>query len=306
MKTRMILSCALLILLLFAIVVPARAQASSPQQTLDQYVADLQKNPDDTALREKIIRLVQEMKPAPTVPKEAERFMARGAAAVNSAKDANDFKDAVAEFEKATLAAPWLANAYYNLGVAQDKAGLYGEAMRSLKLYLLAAPNAPDANSVEKLVYEIEYRQEKAAKEAAKEAEEVKAKESSPEAVAARKQKEFAEWLGNLDGARYTMQDSNPWRAFTLTLDIKGTELVSGRTITWVSPSSDIPRHMVGRWEETGRYAIGGRELRGKWDNLFHCIYVISDDGNTITEKSLPMPDSGGTEEIDYVYRRER
>ena len=34
------------------------------------------------------------------------------------------FKDAAAEFEKATLVALWMANAYYNLGVAQDKAGI--------------------------------------------------------------------------------------------------------------------------------------------------------------------------------------
>ena len=39
------------------------AQAQSPQQTLNQYVSDLQKNPNDYALREKIIRHVQTMKP---------------------------------------------------------------------------------------------------------------------------------------------------------------------------------------------------------------------------------------------------
>ncbi len=74
---------------------------------------------------------------------------------------------------------PWLAEAYNNLGVAQDKAGLYGPAIQSLKLYLLAAPDASDAKPVKNLIYEIEYRQEKAAKEA-----EVKARESSAEALA--------------------------------------------------------------------------------------------------------------------------
>jgi tetratricopeptide (TPR) repeat protein len=117
--------------------------------------------------------------------------MNRGAAAAKSAKDANDFKDAVAEFEKATLSAPWMANAYYNLGVAQDKAGMYSNAVRSLKLYLVAAPNAPDTKNVEKLIDEIEYRQEKAAKE------------SSPAAVAAKKQQTYEEWLRSLDGARF-------------------------------------------------------------------------------------------------------
>ena len=141
------------------------AQAQFPQQTLNQYVADLQKNPNDYALREKIIRHVQTMKPAPAIPEEAERRMARGAAAVKGAKNDKDFQDAAAEFEKASLAAPWLPAGYYNLGITQDKAGKYNEAIQSLKLYLVAAPDASDAKAVKTLVYEIEYRQEKAAKE---------------------------------------------------------------------------------------------------------------------------------------------
>lgn len=146
------------------ILMMSAAHAQSPQQTLSQYIVDLQKNPNDYSLREKIIKHVQTMRPAPTIPREAERFMNRGASAMKSAKDVNDFKDAVAEFEKATLSAPWLANAYYNLGLAQDKAGLSAAAVRSLKLYILAEPNASDIKSVEKLIDDIEYRQEKAVK----------------------------------------------------------------------------------------------------------------------------------------------
>jgi len=44
------------------------AQAQSPQETLNQYISDLQKNPTDYALREKIIKHVQTMKPAPAIP----------------------------------------------------------------------------------------------------------------------------------------------------------------------------------------------------------------------------------------------
>jgi hypothetical protein len=74
-------------------------QAQTPQQTLNQYISDLQKNPNDNALREKIIKHVQTMKPAPAIPEEAERYMARGAAAAKGAKNPNDFKDAVREFK---------------------------------------------------------------------------------------------------------------------------------------------------------------------------------------------------------------
>ncbi len=143
-------------------------QSTDRQETLNKCISDLQQNPKDYALREKIIKIAQEMKPAPEVPKAAARSMARGTAAVKDARNVADFKDAVSEFEKAALAAPWFANAYYNLGISQDKAGMYAEAIGSLKLYLLAAPGASDAKSVENFIYEIEYRQEKAAKQSSR------------------------------------------------------------------------------------------------------------------------------------------
>jgi len=145
------------------------SQAANPGETLTQYIADLQQNPDDTALREKIIKLALTLDPAPTVPEEAKRFMARGIAAIKSAHESGDFADAVAEFQKAALAAPWLANVYNNLGIAQDKAGQYAEAISSLRLYLLAAPAAEDTDAVKSLIYEIEYREEKAAQQSSEE-----------------------------------------------------------------------------------------------------------------------------------------
>jgi hypothetical protein len=57
--------------------------------------SDLQNNPNDNALREKIIiRVKMVMKPKPAIPEEAERFMARGTAAIKNAKNPDDFKDA--------------------------------------------------------------------------------------------------------------------------------------------------------------------------------------------------------------------
>lgn len=185
---------AIIFLLALALHLPglAHAQVQSPQATLTQHIADLKKNPGDYALRERIIRHVQAMKQKPAIPEEAERRMARGSAAVKGAQNKQDFRDAAAEFEKASLAAPWLPAIYYNLGITQDKAGNYKEAIQSLKLYLLAAPDAPDAKAVKNLVYEIEYRQEKAAKE------------SSPEAVAKQEQDKSVAFLRNLNGTDFT------------------------------------------------------------------------------------------------------
>jgi len=136
------------------------------QGLLRQSLADLQKRPDDLALRQKIIKLALVMNPPPAIPEEAKRLVDRGMAAVQGAGSADDFKDAAAEFAKASLAAPWVANVYSNLGVVQDKVGLYTEAISSLNLYLLAAPNAPDAEATKSLIHQIEYRREKAAGEA--------------------------------------------------------------------------------------------------------------------------------------------
>jgi hypothetical protein len=45
---------------------------------------------------------------------------------------------------------------YYNLGVVQEKVGLYTEALQSLKLYLIASPDAKNARDVKNKVYALE------------------------------------------------------------------------------------------------------------------------------------------------------
>jgi tetratricopeptide (TPR) repeat protein len=96
------------------------------------------------------------MKPSPTVPEEAERSLARGAAHFQKATEGTGYRKAISEFEVAVNAAPWLAVAYYNLGLAQEKTGLYAEAIRNLKFYLLAAPDAKNARDVKNKIYALE------------------------------------------------------------------------------------------------------------------------------------------------------
>ena len=139
-------------------------QAQSPQETLNQYIFDLQKNPNDNALREKIIRFVQTMSPAPIVPEETVKYEGRAEAAVRNAKTPEDYLDASKEYNKALLLAPWVASYYFNLGVVLEKAGKPDEAIKSLRLYLLAAPNAPDVREVQKRIAGLEYESEKQAK----------------------------------------------------------------------------------------------------------------------------------------------
>lgn len=164
-------------MLVFGMLILANAaNAESPvEQLLNQMVEQLQKNPTDNVLREKIIKLAQTIIPAPAVPEEAERRMMRGAAALDDGKSVADYQNAAKEFEQATLAAPWYGDAYFNLGVAYDKAENYVAALRSLKFALLASPDDKD---IKALIFKVEYRNEKA---------------NSPEVQAAKKKQQEQE-----------------------------------------------------------------------------------------------------------------
>ena len=147
---------ALLLSLALAITAYAAKKPNSGSETLHQYVLDLKKNPSNRAVREKIIKLAESMKQRPELPESAERNMARGAAYFSKASELSGYKKAINEFEAASNEAPWFALAYYNLGVAQEKAGLYAESIQSLKFYLLAAPEARNAREVKNKIYELE------------------------------------------------------------------------------------------------------------------------------------------------------
>ena len=193
MKTHMLCAVAGFILVMPSLVAQADAPSSASQ--LQQLTAQLQQSPGDQALREKIIALAQQLKPAPTLPDEAERRMARGAAAFKAAQSAADYQDAVKEFTQATLAAPWYGDAYFNLGLAQDKAEQYAAAVSSLKLALLASPGSKD---IKDLMYQVEYRADQA---------------NTPEGKAEKEygpaQHQFADLIQKLDGAVFVIEDKD-------------------------------------------------------------------------------------------------
>jgi hypothetical protein len=145
-------------------------QAGKLREALSHYVTVLQSTPEGSdaehGLREKIISLVQKIQPPPAIPEEAWKFSVRGQTSIKEAKSPSDFQEAAKEFIKALRIAPWWADGYFNLGLAQEKAGQLNEAIRSFRLYLLAAPNAQDGRQVQDQIYALEYRQEKIRKEA--------------------------------------------------------------------------------------------------------------------------------------------
>jgi tetratricopeptide (TPR) repeat protein len=287
-------SALLVFTLLVAFASPAHAQISSSQQTLSQYLSDLQKNPNDYALRERIIKHVQAMKPAPGIPEEARRHLVRGSTLIKEAKTQTDFTQGTDEFKQAMNLAPWWPEATYNHALACEAAGNYDGAIKSFRLYQLFSLSEADARAVQDKIYALEVKQEKAVK--------------SPQSVepAAQRavnkqeeaQSEFDRLLKKIDGARYTYTaiSSNGIRT-TLILDIQGTAAVHGSIGNPHEPGyNEISRFEIKDRKTT--VPAAGEARRWTVDST----YIISEDGNSIT--GITRYQDGDRRE--FIYRRQR
>lgn len=112
------------------------AYAQTPRAQLQQMVEQLQKAPNDNALREKIIKLATTIKPAPAIPEDAREPFVMGATVLKKSSDPAGAGKAVDLFTQALNIAPWYADAYYNRAIAREAAGQFESAIDDLKLYL--------------------------------------------------------------------------------------------------------------------------------------------------------------------------
>jgi tetratricopeptide (TPR) repeat protein len=265
MKTHTILA-----LICLSLVVPLLfGQSTNSQAILTQSIANLQGNPADAAMREKIIRLVLTMNPKPAVPDEVATHEGAAEYAFKNAKTVADFADAAKEYEKALLAAPWLAADYYNCGVAHEKAEEFDAAIRNFSLYLIAAPDAQDTTEVRKRIGAVKYQAEKA----------VEAKAETDAAAARQRQIEEAK-RNSFEGTWLTVPDSSlGHRArFTLSVDDSGNYKVSNDQadlITAGPPYNSQPhieingRHIkITQDIPTGGYAWWGLDLSQNGNDL--------------------------------------
>jgi len=101
-----------------------------------------------------------------TVSEEAKRHFDRGMAAMEMANSPDDYAAAIKEFEHAARLAPGWPAVYYNLGLVQEKAEKYSDAVINLQQYLRLAPNASDAEAVKSLINKLAYKNESIAKDA--------------------------------------------------------------------------------------------------------------------------------------------
>jgi tetratricopeptide (TPR) repeat protein len=162
-----------LTLFLSVLILPNAALAISPHEQFKQMVEQLQKNPTDDTLRASAIKFALKLKPAPAIPQEARRYLARGIAAFETGKNLDELKLALPEFQNASNAAPWWPDPYFNLAKVQEKVGDYKSAINSYHFYLISAPHAKDVEAIQTLSYKLEFMAEQKAKD-----DEIKAKEN--------------------------------------------------------------------------------------------------------------------------------
>jgi hypothetical protein len=129
-------------------------------------VEQLQKTPNDNALREKIIKLAPTLKPAPDLPDAAITFEGRAQFAFGSAKSEDDFLAAAREYEKAVAAAPWVPGYYADLCTIYQKAGKFAEAKRHCGFYLLGLTDPAQRTDVKRRIAGLDFGIEKATEKA--------------------------------------------------------------------------------------------------------------------------------------------
>lgn len=275
----------------------ATGYAATPRAQLQQMVEQLQKNPTDRKLRENIIKQALALKPSPIAPAEVAKFEGRAEYAFKNAKDANGFLEAAKEYDKALLAAPWVAVNYFNRGVAYEKAGDPKKAIESFELYLLAAPTATDARDVTKRIGGLEFSIEQA---------------NSPQAREQRRREEF---LAKLRGAVWQHVRTEPIDKWSqgfidrrLYFEMQGNDLVSVIVVENVHPESKAlnPDLVEGKRTEVWRTIVEGPRFnlsaRNPVDGPLEIL--IADDAQTISESGVA--DIFGGRPFKRIYQRVR
>lgn len=268
----------------------AAEQAGNLREAVTHYAKALRELPwTDAAKNEietKIITLAVKLDPPPAVSEEAERRMARGRRALKSATTPSDYVDAANEFLGAINEAPWLSDAYFNLGVVREKQGEFRQAMEAFKRYLNASPAAQDAKAVKDRIYELEFEAEKAAKVA------------STKVAEERMQSRQAEHLASLAG---TWTDRDGSQRFEATVQDREIEL---RWSQFHIPTGWHPVE-AGRLRLRGR--IEGQTIKGTafidetshWRNGIRVerdlIGTVGADGRTIHVEYTTIQANGAT-----------
>src|SRR5688572_28343648 len=204
----------LIILVLTFLVLSPTAYAQSPREQLQQMVEQLQKTPNDNALRERIIKLGAEIRPAPAIPEEANRAYVKGGVFKEEAKDPSGYDLAISAYRDALRVAPWWADAYFNLGVTLGLTGKFDEGIASLRLSMASVPaGSAEAREAQNRIYAIEAKAEIASRQT-KAPDQQAAAESHARRIVGTWYKTFVSGRGAKDRVTITIRHdvSDRWR----------------------------------------------------------------------------------------------
>jgi len=225
---------------------------------------DLQKDPKDDALREKIIKLSQQLKPPPEIPEEARQHFVKAVTLQKESKDTKGLDLALSEYRRALLVAPWWPEAYYNFSVAVEQTNHFNDALAALKLYLVSDLNATEAREAKDKIYAIEAKRDLSAQTAAAEAEAARKKEQEE---IARRDEAFRRLAGTW------VYHANSDLSFYYELTITGQ---SEFTLKWTRSCSKGGMTQVMPYEEVYRISADGLQVIGTGAGLsnlsdYHC-----------------------------------
>ncbi len=141
----------------------AEAEKNDDYRKAFQICLDYLKEHTDSDIQKRIIQLYPRLDPKPSIPEEARKHAAfASAAAEEAAKTANEkyLDRAINEYREALKLAPWWPDIYINAALVMEQRKLYDDAAQMLSLFLLAAPNDPEAPALQDKIYKLKYKAE--------------------------------------------------------------------------------------------------------------------------------------------------
>ena len=130
-----------------------------PANQLASELTEFQSNPQDLALRNRIVALAKSLNPAPEIPQLAEEDFDRAVSRMSSASNQDSFETVAHLFEQVAVQAPWFADAYLNAASAYAKANQYDSARRNLALYFESVHPGVDTRNAELLRRDLDRKQ---------------------------------------------------------------------------------------------------------------------------------------------------
>ncbi len=211
----------LVILTCLALATSAYALCPIPAEQLQQMVEQLRANPNDHALRGRIIKQAQEITPAPAIPEEAREPFIMGTTVLKKSSGPAGASKAVELFTQALTLAPWFADAYYNRALARETAGQFEPAIDDLKLYLAFTLTDAERREAQDKIYSLKADAQLDATKKAEQSKIVRAEEDKHQAQQAKRDviTQIKQAVGNRSYESkilsYSNKDENIWGGVT-------------------------------------------------------------------------------------------